>query len=172
MSKTKPDGALESEEVIHVLGAIGFDAKANDPYERLQTGKIICLADPDPDGWHINTLLLGLFYQYLPELFARGMIYIAKAPEFYAIHKGNLYVADGAQLLRAKMAKAGVPASTPVNHIKGWGEISATLLRMLAMDPATRTLIQIKPLEDADNEFHLLMADDVATRKKLLGIEQ
>jgi len=171
-SKKKPDGALDSEEVLHVLGAIGFEPKAVDPYEKLQTGKIICLADPDPDGWHINTLLLGLFYQYLPDLFARGMIYIARAPEFYSIHDGCLYTADGAQELRTKLNKAKVPAKVPVNHIKGWGEISASLIRILAMDPATRTLIQLKPLEDSDDEFRLLMDDDVATRKKLLGITQ
>ncbi len=170
--KAKGNKALESEEVIHVLGAIGFDAKASDPYEKLQTGKIICLADPDPDGWHINTLLLGLFYKYLPELFSRGMVYIAKAPEFYAIHNGNLYTADGAQLLRSKLNKAGVPAKTAINHIKGWGEISATLIRILAMDPATRTLIQIEPLTASDAEFEKLMAEDVETRKKLLGIDQ
>ncbi len=48
--KAKGNAALESEEIIHILGAIGFDANASDPYEKLQTGKIICLADPDPDG--------------------------------------------------------------------------------------------------------------------------
>lgn len=170
--KAKGDKALESEEVVHVLGAIGFDPKAADPYEKLQTGKIICLADPDPDGWHINTLLLGLFYKYLPELYTRGMIYIAKAPEFYSIHGGNLYCGNGAQELRSKLNKAGVPAKTEINHIKGWGEVSATLIRILAMDPATRTLIQIKPLDDSDIEFHKLMADDPESRRKLLGIEQ
>lgn len=170
--KAKGDKALESEEVVHILGAIGFDAKAKDPYEKLQTGKIICLADPDPDGWHINALLLGLFYKYLPDLYSRGMIYIAKAPEFYAIHDGNLYTADGAQELRSKLNKAKCPAKTAINHIKGWGEISATLIRILAMDPATRTLIQIKPLEAEDKKFELLMAEDVDARKQLLGIAQ
>lgn len=42
------DKALESEEVIMILGAIGFDPKAADPVSKLQVGKIICLADPDP----------------------------------------------------------------------------------------------------------------------------
>lgn len=169
--KAKGDKGLESEEIIHILGAIGFDPKATDPYEKLQAGKIILLADPDPDGRHINALLLGLFYRYLPELFSRGMVYVAKSPEFYSVHQGNLYTADGAQLLRSKMDKAKVPAKTPVNHIKGWGEISATMIRILAMDPKTRTLIKIKPLEDADIEFQKLMADDPEARKKLLGIE-
>lgn len=168
--RAKGDKALESEEVIHILGAIGFDPKASDPYEKLQVGKIICLADPDPDGKHINSLLLALFYKYLPDLFTRGMVYVAKAPEFYSIHGGNLYTADGAQLLRSKLDKAGVPAKVAVNHIKGWGEISATLMRILAMDPATRVLIQINPLEDADADFHKLMADDPEMRRKLLGL--
>ena len=42
------DKALESEEIIMILGAIGFDPKAADPIAKLQVGKIICLADPDP----------------------------------------------------------------------------------------------------------------------------
>ncbi len=112
-----------------------------------------------------------LFYKYLPDLYSRGMIYIAHAPEFYTIHKGCLYTANGAQALRSKLNKAGVPASAVINHIKGWGEISATLIRILAMDPQTRTLIQINPLEDSDKEFHKLMSEDVDSRKKLLGLE-
>lgn len=42
------DKGLESEEIIMILGAIGFDPKAADPVSKLQVGKIICLADPDP----------------------------------------------------------------------------------------------------------------------------
>lgn len=39
---------LESEEVIMILGALGFDPKLDDPMKKLQVQKIICLADPDP----------------------------------------------------------------------------------------------------------------------------
>lgn len=169
--KAKGDKGLESEEVMHILGAIGFDPRSTDPYEKLQVGKIICLADPDPDGLHINSLLLGLFYKYLPELFARGMIYVAKSPEFYTIHKNRLFTSDGTMDLRKKLDKEKIPSSAVVNHIKGWGEISANLMKILAMDEKTRTLIQVKKLENSDKEFHLLMAEDVEARKKLLGLK-
>ena len=169
--KMKGDKALESEDVIHILAAIGFDAKAKDPYEKLSVGKVICLADPDPDGWHINALLLGLFYKYLPEMFARGMIYVALTPEFYTIHKGDLYLDNGAQALRKQLNAAGVPKSVDISHIKGWGEIDPVLMRVLAMDPETRNLIQIEPLKPEDIEFQKLMSDDSEARKKLLGIE-
>lgn len=168
--RAKKDSALESEEVINILGAIGFDPKSDNPYEKLQVGKIIFLADPDPDGAHINTLLLALFYRYLPELFTRGMIYVAHSPEFYTIYKGSVYTGTGAQSLRSKLSKSGVPNSVAIHHIKGWGEISANLLGILALNPASRTLIQINPLESSDSDFKLLMADDVDFRKKLLGL--
>jgi DNA gyrase subunit B len=168
--KAKGDKALESEEIINILGAIGFDPKASDPYSKLQVGKIVCLADPDPDGRHINTLLLALFYKYLPELFIKGMVYIVKAPEFYAIHNGKIYTGDGSSALRAKLDKDGVPAKTVINHIKGWGEIDSSMVRILAMDPATRELIKIKPLEDGDSQFSKLMDDDPEVRKTLLGV--
>lgn len=169
--KAKGDKALESEDVVNILAAIGFDPKASDPYEKLLAGKLIFLADPDPDGWHINTLFLTLFYKYLPEMFTRGMIYIVRSPEFYAIHDGKVYMGSGQSQLRATMDKAGVPKSATLHHIKGWGEIDPTLLRLLAMDPNTRTLIQIEPLTDADKEFEALMSDDVTARKKMLGLK-
>lgn len=169
--KAKGSKALSSEEVVHILAAIGFDAKAEDPYEKLQAGKLIFLADPDPDGWHINTLFLALFYRYLPELFTRGIIHIVRSPEFYAIHDGKVYMAAGQGALRKKMDSAGVPKRVAVNHIKGWGEIDANLLRLLAMDPKTRTLIRIDPLTMEDKKFEALMNEDVAARKELMGIE-
>lgn len=168
--KMKGDKALESEDVIHILAAIDFDAKAKSPCDKLGVGKIIILADPDVDGGHIEALLLGLFYKYLPETFAKGMIYLAKTPEFYAIHNGNLYLDSGVQSLRKQLNAAGVPKSVPTPHIKGWGEIDPVLMRVLAMDPETRTLIQIEPLKPEDDEFRKLMADDPEARKKLLGI--
>jgi DNA gyrase subunit B len=169
--KMKGDKGLDSEDILHILAASGFDPKAADPYAKMTVSKIILLADPDPDGWHINSLLLALYYKFMPEAFARGMIYVARTPEFYAIHGGNLYLDNGAQALRKKLAAAKVPKTAVVNHIKGWGEINPVLMRILAMDASTRTLIQIESLTDADEKFRKLMADDTEERKQLMGVQ-
>jgi DNA gyrase subunit B len=165
----KGDKGLESEDILNILAAIGYDPKAADPFAKLATGKIIYLADPDPDGHHINCLLLGLTYKYLPEAFERGMVYVAKTPEYYAIYKGKMYTADGARALRLKMDKDKVPASIKPIHIKGWGEINPAVMRVLGMDAKTRTLIQIKPLTESDTEFHNLMCESPDSRRKLAG---
>jgi DNA gyrase/topoisomerase IV subunit B len=120
---------------------------------------------------HINSLLLTLFYKYLPELFERGMVYVANAPEFYAIHKEQLVIGDTLAIVQSKLKDISAPASTTVHHVKGYGELSASLMRILAMDPATRRLIKIQAIEDEDRvDFVRLMNDDVDFRKELLGL--
>jgi len=169
--KMKGDKGLDSEDILHILAASGFDPKAPDPYAKMTVSKVILLADPDPDGWHINSLLLSLYYKFMPDAFARGMIYVARTPEFYAIHNGKLYLDNGAQALRKKLNEAKVPKTVVLNHIKGWGEINPVLMRILAMNAETRTLIQIDPLTVDDDKFRKLMADDVAERKLLMGVQ-
>jgi len=120
---------------------------------------------------HINSLLLTLFYRYLPDLFERGMIYVANAPEFYAIYKEQLVIGDTLPIVQAKLKEINAPAATTVHHVKGYGELSAALMRILAMDPATRRLIKIQAIEDEDRvDFVRLMNDDVDFRKELLGL--
>lgn len=165
------DKVLESEEVVMILGALGFDPKAEDPMKKLQVDKIICLADPDPDGCHINSLLLALFYKYLPDLFNQGRIFVADVPELYAQYKDKLVLGDTLSEVQSKLKKLGAPKSTAIHHIKGWGEIDASLMEVLAVNKETRRLIQIEPLTARDaTDFVSCMNDDVAFRKRMLNL--
>lgn len=159
---------LESEEVINILVAAGIDINSKDPYGRLSTGKIICLADPDPDGNHINTLLLTLFYRYAPELIERGYVYVVNAPEFYAHVKGKLYTGDTLSEIRKHLAKDKVRNPT-IHHIKGWGEVDTDELLHFALNEDTRNLVRIE-MGDRTEYFEKLMNEDVEYRKGLLGI--
>ena len=167
------DKVLESEEVIGILGALGFDPKAKNPLDKLLVGKVICLADPDPDGAHINSLLLALFYKYMPQLFAKGMVYVMDVPELYAQYKGHLILGDTISEVQQKLKKLKAPASTSIHHIKGWGEIDPALMYALACENETRRLIRIKPIESRDHvDFVKCMNDDVAFRRKMLNLPE
>lgn len=166
---TDASKAGESTEIINILAAIGYDAKAADPVSKLQVSKIIFLPDGDEDGKHIGALLAALFYKYLPELYDNGMIYVAETYEFYATYKSKLYMADNLVDLRAKMNAAKVPASVPMKHIKGWGEVDAPILRLMALDPSTRKLVRL----DTGSKPKLIeqiMGKDTTYRKQMLGI--
>jgi DNA gyrase/topoisomerase IV subunit B len=168
---SKEDKGLASKAILNVLGAIGFDPKAPDPLKKLNVGRIICLGDPDPDGYHINSLLLGLIYKMIPELFNQGKVFIADIPEFYTVYKDQLVTGDTLSEVQKRLKDIKAPSTHPVSHIKGWGEVNSDLIELLAVDPRSRRLIKIKPLEKEDHRgFVSLMNEDVQYRKDLFGL--
>jgi len=148
-AKAKGDKALLSKAILNILAAIGYDPKQEDPMRKLQVGKVLFLADPDPDGCHINCLLATLFKKYLPDMFDQGMVYVADMPEFYAISKDQLFVGPTLSSVQRKLEKAKVKCD--VHHAKGWGEIDHQILKILAVDEATSKRIRLKALDDNDD---------------------
>lgn len=145
--KSKGDKALLSKAILNILGAIGYDPKQADPMKKLQVGRVVFLADPDPDGLHINCLLHTLFQTYLPEMYERGMIFVADMPEFYAVTKDRLFVGPTLSSVQKKLDKA--KAKADIHHAKGWGEIDHQIMKVLVVDD-TAKVIRIKPLSDED----------------------
>lgn len=163
--------AFESQEVLNILLSMGFDPNKKNPFDSLRIGRVILLCDPDPDGHHINTLLLALHHKYLRPLFERNMVYVAHAKEYVASYKGRNYYGSTVDEVRKALPKdAG--SKVEVSHIKGWGEVDDSVLREAAFNPETRQLIQIKPVSTEDTKrFDALMREDTEYRRKLLKIE-
>jgi DNA gyrase subunit B len=169
--KAKGGKGLESKAIISILAAMGYDPKAPEPLKKLQVGKIVCLADADADGGHINSLLLTLFYKVMPEVFEAGLVYMADMPEFMAQVKGKLVVGNSQSEVKNKLKVLGSP-NVLVKHIKGWGEVDSSVLKILAVE-STRKLIRIKPITTEDEVlFEKIMANDVESRREALGIKE
>lgn len=162
------NAALVSEKILDILRAIGYDPAKKNPLDNLRVSKIVCLADKDSDGDHINALLLTLFSSVLRPLFAKGMICVARGYEFIG-KKGNMvYYGDSVNDVRKQAGNAPIS----VQHIKGWGEIPPEILRTMAFDPKTRILLQMKELSDKHMaRIYDIMGEDVACRRKLLRID-
>ncbi|MDA1222077.1 MAG: DNA gyrase subunit B, partial [Planctomycetota bacterium] len=103
VEKAPVDSILDHEEIKTIVSAIGTGFVTEEFDEtRLRYNKIIIMTDADVDGSHIRTLLLTLFYRKLPELIARGHVYVAQPP-LYLIKKGNRqkYIVSDHQLQAA-----------------------------------------------------------------------
>lgn len=117
---------------------------------------------------HINTLVLAAIWKCAPALIQDGRVYVVESPEYYAVHNGEPFTGSTAEDVRLQVEKVGGKAS--VHHIKGWGEINAKLIGMLALNPGTRRLRRISVTEEGAAMFVNIMSDGAETRRALLGI--
>ncbi len=170
--------AFESDEINNIIQAIGVrfgldpedSKKAN--IEKLRYHKIIMMADADVDGAHIGTLIMTLFYRYMPEIIEGGHLYKAMPP-LYLCSKGKVkkYCYDD----REKDAfiqeyAGGNEKDINIQRYKGLGEMNPEQLWDTTMNPETRTLKQvtIRDAQEADYIFSMLMGDDVGPRREFI----
>lgn len=163
---------LGNRAVQNFLQSIGYSAEAKTREEvmaKLRVKNIFILADADVDGSHINVLVLSLIYKFVPELIEQGRVYVVDAPLFNAYYKGKRYFgASFSECLSG--APKGMPKELIVRS-KGWGEISAEVLEMVAFNPETRSVIQIKAVDGKLLDvFKRITGSESVAKRELLGI--
>lgn len=167
----KPLAALlKSKAIVNILAAIGYDHRQAEPHKHLRVERLYCLADADPDGEHINALILTVIHRLLPKLFEEGRVYICNAPLYSAYHKGQRFFGKTHGECHAQMPK-GTPKDLVV-RAKGWGELPAEVLDIIAFHPETRNVIKLSPPKDKKEQafYDLIMGSDTSGRKALLGL--
>ena len=171
--------AFEHEEVNNIIQALGVrfglgeDSKEAN-YEKLRYHKVILMTDADVDGSHIDTLLMTLFYRYMPELIQNGHLFIAMAPLYRcSIGKNEEYCYDEKQRWEfIQQYCDGNENDTRLHtqRYKGLGEMNPEQLWETTMDPTRRLLKQVT-IEDAaaaDYVFSMLMGEDVGPRREFI----
>jgi DNA gyrase subunit B len=168
VEKASPVRALSSEEIANLITAIGTGVGEQFDIEKLRYHKIIIMTDADVDGQHIKTLLLTLFYRYVPQLIESGNIFVAVAP-LYKIRKGSkdVYVYTDEELKKSLKEISGKPE---VSRFKGLGEMNDEQLWDTTMNPKTRIMkqVSVEDAVEADETFSILMGDAVGPRRKFI----
>ena len=172
--------AFEHEEVNNIIQALGvrFGLNPEDTkeanYDKLRYYKVIVMADADVDGAHIATLVMTLFFRYMPQLIRDGRLYIANPP-LYRCSKGKVseycYTeVDKQRFLDRYCAGSEQTAGFHIQRFKGLGEMNADQLWETTMNPQTRLLTQvtINDAAEADHTFSMLMGEDVGPRREFI----
>ena len=172
---------FESESVMNIIQSIGVrfgvdgegDKEAN--IDKLRYDKIIIMPDADVDGSHIDTLIMTLFYRFMPKVIQEGHLYIATPPLYLCTYKNKAkeycYTDQQRQAFLDKWGN-GVDDGKTIHtqRYKGLGEMNPEQLWETTMNPETRLLKQvtIENAAEADEIFSMLMGDDVEPRREFI----
>lgn len=173
VEKQSVDKVLANDEIKSIVNALGcgFSQGYGNDFDisKLRYNKIIIAADADVDGGHICTLLLTLFYRFMPELIYAGKLYRAMPPLYRVKPKRGKpeYIYDDKALAEYRK-KHG--SSFDIQRYKGLGEMDSDQLWETTMDPKTRKLKQINMQDviDANRLTSVLMGEEVAPRREYI----
>lgn len=175
VEKASIDKILANAEIKTMINAFGCgfsEGYGNDfDISKLRYDKIVIMADADVDGAHISTLLLTLFYRFMPELIYEGHVYVAMPPLYKVIPKAKNgkeeYLYDDHALDRYRKTHKG---AFTLQRYKGLGEMDAEQLWETTLDPERRHMKQVA-IEDAitaSSVTELLMGAEVPPRKSFI----
>jgi topoisomerase-4 subunit B len=135
----------QNQELADLVQALGCGTGAKYREDALRYDRVIVMTDADVDGAHIASLLLTFFYREMPQLIARGHLYLAMPP-LYRLTQGSKteYARDDAhreQLLKTVFKGS---AKVDIGRFKGLGEMMPAQLKETTMKPGNRTLVRVE----------------------------
>lgn len=167
--RTSPAALLKNKEIGDIITALGCGVDVltvgdGCKPENARHKAIMLLADADPDGAHIESLILAFMMRHMQPMIEAGKVFIVNSPLFIG-KKGNskrVFSNDKAEILRA------LPGAS-ITRLKGQGEANVDEIRAYAFDVGERSITQVT-LEAFDVAWRLMDADP-ADRKRLLGLD-
>lgn len=165
-----PTQVMASQEVHDIAVALGIEPGSDD-LSSLRYAKVCVLADADPDGAHIATLLCALFLKHFPALVKAGHVFIAMPPLYRIdVGKDTWYALDEQERrgVMDRIAAEKRKGKVTTTRFKGLGEMNPLQLRETTMAPDTRRLVQltVDSPEETDTLMAMLLSKRSASQRR------
>lgn len=158
-SKSTED-LLKNKEVVAILKSLGIDLKNKDT-KTLRYEKIILMSDPDPDGCHINLLVLSILARFVPQVLLNGHVYILEIPLYMFYIKNELK-----PIFDKKEAQNLMNSGLKFTRYKGLGEIDSDEMSFLVFS-SHRRIVKLN-CKESDIEYLKQLMTTQVTKKEIL----
>ena len=176
--KSEYDKIFKSEIITDLLKVLGCGVEVSSKsmknlstfsMDNLRWSKIIICTDADVDGYQIRTLILTMIYRLVPTLIKEGRVFIAESP-LYEITSGNQTWFAYTEKEKADTLEEIGNKKYTIQRSKGLGENDADMMNLTTMNPATRRLIKIDPVEASlmAEKFDLFEGNNLSGRKEYI----
>ena len=149
----------DNKEILELMQILGLDPTARN-IESVGYKKIVIATDPDPDGSHITSLLINLFYRWFPMVIRSKRLSFLKIPLVsVGDSKKRKYYWDLDDFKKAK-------PSGNTRYLKGLGSLS---LEDWEWVMTNKSLISIEESEDSKEKLEMAFGDSSELRKRWLS---
>ncbi|HEY9013195.1 MAG TPA: DNA topoisomerase IV subunit B [Devosia sp.] len=145
------DKLAANQLIADLIQALGAGTRDRYREDDLRYDKIILMTDADVDGAHIASLLMTFFFQEMPRLIDDGHLYLAMPPLYRISHGPKVLYAMNDAHKDALLETEFKGKKPDITRFKGLGEMPYQHLRETTMDPKTRTLLQVRVLQDRED---------------------
>ncbi len=108
----------DNKEILELMQILNLEP--NSPNTVCPYQKIVISTDQDPDGAHITSLLISLFYNWFPWIIERKMLHFLETPLVSAGDRSKSYYYS----LQEFKDAAGKKKLTGIRYLKGLGSLS------------------------------------------------
>jgi topoisomerase-4 subunit B len=152
VASASADKLRQNQELADLVQALGSGAGPLFSADKLRYERVIIMTDADVDGAHIASLLMTFFYREMPGMIRAGRLFLAQPPLYRLAAGGVVHYARDDAHKEELLASAFKGRKVEISRFKGLGEMPPAQLRETTMDPAKRTLLQVRIANDDDNE--------------------
>jgi DNA gyrase subunit B len=172
--KTDINKIFDNEEIKNLVSILGCGVELKNKNaslfdkSKLKFNDIIIATDADPDGLHIQALVLTALYIIAPTLIKDGHVYILDTPlfEIRDLKTDEMHYAYTEQQKEEILSKL---SKYRISRNKGLGEVDAdTMAVCIDMKQGTKRQVQWTQAEEIAKNFETFMGNDLDSRREYI----
>ena len=151
----------DNKEILELMQILNLDPTIKGVQMISSYRRVVIATDPDPDGSHITSLIINLFYKWFPFVIKNSQLNLLRTPLVsIGESKKRKYFYDLDEFKNAKSGNSGI------RYLKGLGSLDLNDWEYVM---GNKNLVEIQSPAESKQFLEMAFGDDSSLRKKWLS---